>query len=162
MNHLDHIFEIIKEKGEAKPFFEHNFETQKALAQWMLIDGDAWYDDIPQKLHDLYYSVGWCDEDWRLVISYLCKKRGDIVYTYAKIPIEIMKNAIMIENNEISKSFKTWNEYHNWYIRRNMPIYNSEKRYPCLIEKSEEIIIDGWHRFHCYAKNNDKEIPIVY
>lgn len=163
MNSLykERFAEIINKKGIVEPFFKHSKPTQKAIIQWMAIEGGAWFDLIPEDLHKLY-DEGWSDEAWNLVIAEINKTKGLIEYTYIEIPTKILTDYIANEHEEISEEYDSWKDYHEWYLNGgDIPNHSVKDRWACILSGDEELISDGWHRLHCYIKNNNKTIPIV-
>lgn len=72
---------------------------------------------------------------------------------------------MIMENNQDIKDqgFKNFEDYHNWYISFcDTPFYS--KQWPVILAQGscgEEIIEDGWHRFHSYIRDGIKSIPFV-
>ncbi len=158
----DAIFAVMKNNGETKPFSQHSKPTQKAIIQWMAIDGEAWFELIPKELHELYKN-GWNDAEWNFVIDAINKTQGSKSYTFAEVPTQLLTDCIANEHEEISEDYDSWKEYHEYYLNGgDIPNHSSENRWPCIFRGGEELIVDGWHRLHCYVRDNHQTIPLVY
>ena len=75
-------------------------------------------------------------------------------FAYGLVPTEIL-------TKEITKrmGFKTFKEYHEWY---NDNTEHGDSILPIILSlDNEELIEDGWHRFHSYYRKGIKKIPVV-
>lgn len=75
-------------------------------------------------------------------------------FAYGLIPTEIL-------TKEIAKrlGFKTFKEYHEWY---NDNTDHADSILPIILSfDNDELIEDGWHRFHSYYRKSVKQIPVV-
>ena len=65
---------------------------------------------------------------------------------------------------EINPDFQ---KYHSWYVeertRNFMPDYGPKNRWPVTLSEfyEEEVLEDGWHRFHDYYRKDHKTIPVM-
>jgi hypothetical protein len=76
------------------------------------------------------------------------------VFYYGEVPIELIKE-------EVRKrlGYKTFDEYHKWY---GDDTDHGDSVLPIIIDfGDEELIIDGWHRFHSYVKKGLDKIPVL-
>ena len=85
-------------------------------------------------------------------------------YLVGGISINKVKRLIMKNHpDEFLKDFSNFDKYHHWYIsHEDTPFY--EDIWPIIIATgcvSNEIIEDGWHRFHSYIRSGIKSIPFV-
>ena len=158
----DSIYALMKSNGEKKHFCKHSKPTQKAIIQWMAVDGDAWFDLIPEELHELYKN-GWSDAEWCMVIDAITKTQGLKTYTFFEVPTKLLTDCIASSHDDISEDFESWDAYHKWYISGgNIPKHSSENRWACIFCGGGELIADGWHRLHSYVRDNHQTIPLVY
>lgn len=149
--------------------------AQLALAHYMSIDGEAW--PIPVVLADemdeiwLGYNPARRDiERERLqkeafvnALPYYIAEYGDFQIGYHPcIPTEDMIAAVMVD---LVEGFGDWGGYHNWYVaHREMPDHNLDKvLWPVILGSwTDEVLEDGWHRFHHYVRSGVKCIPALY
>lgn len=102
----------------------------------------------------------------RKAIKWFATKDGGncIDYHTKKYGYGIIATSDIIEcvmNDEDIKDFKSFAEYHDWYdVDVIHPIQDIDKRWAVLIDN--EIIVDGWHRFHSYINSGYNEIPVIY
>ncbi len=133
-------------------FDELPFEYKKSLiiyfyegdiVEWSInnsIDDISKNDNLVNILIDDYMSVG---------------RNKNNSFAYGLIPIQIL-------TKEVAKrmGFKIFQEYHEWYNDNNTD--HGDSILPILISfDDEELIVDGWHRFHSYYRKNIKQIPVV-
>lgn len=88
----------------------------------------------------------------------------DKKFGYKVIDINEISDAIMnLEGSEIPEDFDTFEDYHAWYVKGgDMPDHTNFK-YPVILGDFEnEIIRDGWHRFHDYYRKGVKELHLVW
>lgn len=107
------------------------------------------------------------DNYQKAVITYSYNLSEDEInqfkYQYGKIPTKEIIKLIWENHPEIKDEHKSFEEYHTWYIN-NGDTPNYSDQWAVIIGQgciAEEIIEDGWHRFHSYIKNNIKTIPFV-
>lgn len=96
-------------------------------------------------------QVYWADE-FGLEIS------PNSLWGYVEIPVEALKQAI--GGMEDHPDFES---YHQWYTTGgDIPDY-SNADYAVILDNiyEEEVILDGWHRFHDYVRKGVKNIPAV-
>lgn len=75
-------------------------------------------------------------------------------FAYGLVPTEIL-------TKEVSKrlGYKTFQEYHEWY---NDNTDHGDSILPIILSfDNDELIEDGWHRFHSYYRKGIKKIPVV-
>lgn len=149
---------IMKENFQAQKFENLSIPCQSAIIWYMAIDGCAW-DKV-----DLSSFTN--DEDIKksltsLIPQYI-KHYGKIEFYFGIIDVEVVKKSVM-NDEDISSEFSSWHEYHNWYLSLgDMPNHPKKDKWPIILSSDDhETIHDGWHRFHSYAKNNEKHIPVI-
>ena len=82
---------------------------------------------------------------------------NDQVFGYALIPIEDLIQAI----GSADSNFSNFTEYHDWYILGGDTLSYTEV-WPLILDAdTDDVIWDGWHRFHTYVESNIKVIPCV-
>lgn len=75
-------------------------------------------------------------------------------FAYGLVPIQVL-------TKEISKrmGFKSFQEYHDWY---GDDTDHGDSILPIIMSfDNEELIEDGWHRFHSYYRKGFQQIPVV-
>ncbi len=133
------------------PFSELPFEYKKSLiiyfyegdvVEWSIdnsIDEVSKDDNLINILVNDYISVG---------------RNKNKSFEYGLVPIETL-------TKEISKrlGYETFQEYHEWY---NDNTDHKNSVLPIIISfDNDELIEDGWHRFHSYYRKSIKKIPVV-
>jgi hypothetical protein len=80
-------------------------------------------------------------------------------FGYALIPTEALAAAIGGGSDGDWPDFPT---YHQWYLDQgHMPDYTKQAFAVILDADDDEVIWDGWHRFHDYVRKGFKTIPCV-
>lgn len=95
-------------------------------------------------------------------VEYAYEKFG-----YVKIPTKVLCQAIM-DNFKAAKDSKdvlnwaTWDEYHAWYVDCSF-IPKPNDVWPVILNRyDDELLQDGWHRFHAYVIQGVKKVPCLY
>lgn len=96
------------------------------------------------------------DSDLQELISDEMKTSGRIKEYYSgEVPIELIKD-------EVAKrlGWENFEDYHKWY--GDEQTYHGDSVLPIIIDfDDEEMIIDGWHRFHSYVRKGLRQIPVL-
>ena len=123
---------------------------QRAIVHYMIIDGDAWIDDnIKIRSRNIKKHLPYCIE-----------KYGHLKFGMEEISTEKLKEKIL-ERPDL-EGFKKFEDYHAWYKKDcGIPKYSNKNRWACIAE-SEDVLQDGWHRFHSYVDAGHKTIPLVH
>lgn len=74
---------------------------------------------------------------------------------YVEIPVEALIQVIG------GREFSNFEEYHQWYVQADMPNHAKADYAVILDHDPDEVIYDGWHRFHDYVRKGVKLIPAV-
>lgn len=110
------------------------------------------YKDLPQcskNSIDVYYR-----EEYEIDID------ADDLFMYAEIPMIELIKAIDVPI-DLRKSIKTFDEYHKWYIDGG-DIPSHEGIWALVFaDEEDDIIEDGWHRFHSYVEKGIKTVPCI-
>ncbi len=138
---------------------------QLAIAWWMSVDGVSWNFKNLNDLLECGYENDIFLEKFRQLLPEFNDLYGNIDFNIADFDTSNVIDSVMVME-EISSSFSTWQEYHQWYISGgHIPQYSENERWPVIIakssEKHDEFLLDGWHRFHSYARSKHKTIPVV-
>lgn len=124
----------------------------------------------PKEMYKEYligkYNFNTIPQEYRTAIKLYCsnlfKSRydwGKFQIYYYKIPTSVLKEDIL--NSFESGHFKTFEDYHNYYISTH-EIKEHEKVWPVFLDTMFGCVIeDGWQRFHSYIKQGIKEIPCL-
>lgn len=142
---------IKKYGGKIVAFKDLPPESQLALIQYMALDGSAW-----DYLHENF-------EGNQSIIAPYIKKYGKKKFGIVTIPMDDLKKLVM-ECGDL-KHHSSFAEYHEWYCNGGgIPNYDEKKKpWPVIISSfNDEAFEDGWHRFHCYVRQDRKEIPCLY
>ena len=181
---------IKKYNPKVLPFKKLPRTHQLAIAYYMAIDGEAWellgvlgerhseyrpsdrsYGKNVQKLQDDF-------EKYRKALKKLLgqslhhyiKKYGDKKFGMVDIPTKDLIQEIMKRNRDIKEDWETFEEYKKWYLSSFGKGYvgkhisrNRSYRWPSIISGfDDEVLEDGWTRFHCYVARGDKTIPCIF
>lgn len=158
---IDSLTLYINQNLTKKTFEELSLSHQKAIIQWMVIDGEDWADLIPEIFFSSY-NDGWKEDEWHSVISEIVKHKGLTEFTFVSVPTEYLTDYIFKNNPYINDDYQSWQEYHQSYIKTDMPDHSISNPWACFFSFSDdEVILDGWHRLHCYVKNKMTEIPLI-
>ena len=159
MNLQDTIRRILREERnyydglKTVSFDELPFEYQKSLilymyegpvVDWSLdVDMDelAKNDDLVNILINDYMSVG---------------RNKNKSFAYGVVPMNVL-------TKEITKrmGYDSFDEYHQEYIQGYMPDHGKSVLPVILDFDNDELIEDGWHRFHGYYDKGLKKVPVV-
>jgi hypothetical protein len=107
------------------------------------------YSELPiegKKSIDIYYK-----DEQELDIN------SDDTFKYFEVSIEILKEAIGCPDGLDLNGFE---EYHKWYLEEGDTPTHKET-YAVILSNDEEVIYDGWHRFHSYVESKVSMIPCV-
>ena len=86
------------------------------------------------------------------------------LFRIGNVPTEVMVREIervQGGRGEISRDF---DEYHKEYVGMGlMPDHGPKNRWPVSLSQyyEDEVLEDGWHRFHDYYRKGHKTIPVV-
>lgn len=138
-------------------------EYKVALVIWN-IDNDDFGDMIEEKYWKRYKKINWIlftDP----TVEYFIKKYGEYL-AFRKEEFKFVTKVLAMPDlvERVLPSLKgEWNsfeEYHAYYQAHNP--YKHTSILPILVyAKDPEYILDGWHRFHCYYANGEKEVPVL-
>jgi len=161
------------------PFKKLPIEYQYAMIWYMTFDGEAWEwpDDKWQDI--IWWKGKQTNTSWQKHVSYMKKYMkkhinyfidtyGDEKFGMVEVPTDVIcKEVAKREDNENLNDFDSFEEYHQWYIKNmkeTFPKHRKTNRWPCILSTrySDDVIEDGWHRFHCYIKRKDKTIPCLF
>lgn len=144
---------------------------QMAIAWYMAIDGEAWgpyginMDKQPTTLSsnknkDKWEKVYLKRQTSRHLSSYV-KEYGRCKFGVVEIPTEVVIREI-IKNlgNNRSESVDGFKKHCS--ETPFLPHYPSKNRWPCILADDDEVLQDGWHRFHSYVRAGHKTIPCIY
>lgn len=148
-----------------KPFKDLKRASKMALVQYMIVDGDAWKKAIPPD--DDYPSDMSIEEIRKELMPGVIEHYGHELFVETTISISLLKAWIMENHLDLKKDFKTFDEYHAWYLTIGHTPNHGTSRWPCILDQGNrrtydcEVFQDGWHRFHSYVKKGYRKIPCV-
>jgi len=88
-------------------------------------------------------------------------------YRIGEVPMEVIASLVMkFAGDDVEWDANgTFEEYHKWYVSGcvadEMPDHPTHDRWPVILN-SEEVLLDGWHRFHDYYRKGAKMVPVVW
>ena len=158
--------------GKVMPFANLPQPAQLSIAHYMALDGEAWepsdrFDERALRApgnagrkRDLHFKRNLIADLPHFVETY-GKERFGLV----QIPMSALTEAIWLDSKEIREDFKSFAEYHKWYVNAGHMPQHGNSRWPVILsdfQSEESTLQDGWHRFHDYYRNNVKIVPAVY
>ncbi len=163
------IVELVGDRCSIQKFADLPKPYQLAIIWYMAVDGDAW-DEVDRSSWD-EAGVGSMSHLEReeylkrslieLLPSYV-NVYGNTLFGSVLLDAETLKNSVM-NDEEISDSYSSWDDYHNWYLSGGVPTYPDNERWPVILSSDDfETILDGWHRFHSYARDGAVEVGAVF
>ena len=129
--------EAISSYLDVEPFYKLPYPYQKSL---MIFRNEGMIDDVDIK--DLI--------DYEL--QTIGKRKA---FYYGVVPIELIEN-------EVAKRLEwdSFEDYHKWYGDEETD--HGDSVLPVIIDfDDEELIVDGWHRFHSYVRKGLTKIPVL-
>lgn len=149
---------------------------QLAIAHYMAIDGEAW--ELSEELETYIFTHSFiskkrinndkCRKNTSIFLSkcidFYIDKYGNEKFGKVNIPTKTLAKEIFERHFDISKDYKSIEDYVKSYdLYRDTPYHKSNNRWPVILsEFDDEVLEDGWHRFHCYYRRKDKSIPCVF
>lgn len=84
----------------------------------------------------------------------------DTLCAYVEVPTSVLKKTVIKYSDDLD-DWDNWNKYHEWYMSIG-DVPNHENVWAIIIDLlRDEVILDGWHRFHRYAENGVQIVPMV-
>jgi hypothetical protein len=147
-------------------------EAQKALAFYMAFDGEAWapYWDRARELHERGQGIDPARMSIDDALPGLLDMYGAYPITLVDVSMRDLQEVIASPEAPYMQHERltSWDEYHAHYQRthqsdkRGRPPGGTEVWPVILTFEHEEIIQDGWHRFHDYAEAGLQSVPALY
>jgi hypothetical protein len=178
---------IKKYGGKTIKFKDMPFEHQFSLAWYMAVDGEVWelpkeYKPSQKYINSNYFRyIKELSKEFKKALPIIVEEHSEEKFGLLNVP---MKDFIKIlwgkhkklrgkhkklncedipEIEEGQKDFKT---YHKWYMteRKGEFINHTSNKFPSILDGTwtDELIQDGWHRFHVYVEKGLKKMPLVY
>lgn len=122
-------------------------------------DGKTYrYDELP-KNYRKSADTFWVDE--AEITGYDLNKH---LYGCFEIPMGVLVELVM-QTDGIKDSYSTFEEYHRDYIGVDFEdVSDYTEQWACILgepEEGDEIIYDGWHRFHKYYQQKREKVPCL-
>lgn len=148
-------------------------QAQMALAQYMAIDGEAWelapgLDAAMAAHRGKYHYEGAADEEstrvwaetFRKFLPFYVEKYGDEEFGSVEIPTDTLVREVMARSDDLVTD---WDAYHEWYMSRGTKHQATEEGWPVILSSyTDEVLQDGWNRFHHYVGQGKPTIPAVW
>ena len=86
------------------------------------------------------------------------------LFRIGDVPTEVMVREISRVQGGRGETSQDFDEYHKEYVEMGpMPTHGPENRWPVTLSPyyEEEVLQDGWHRFHDYYRKGHDSIPVV-
>jgi|TARA_Y100000034_G_C6675939_1_gene296955 cobalamin biosynthesis Mg chelatase CobN len=86
---------------------------------------------------------------------------GTIEFGYVILPVDALLDFWRNCKSDANEHFEDFDAYHKWYQNEGNHITNPT--WPVILSNfDDEILQDGWHRFHAYIELGANEIPAVW
>lgn len=171
-----------KHGAKVVPFKKLPLTHQLAIAYYMVIDGEAWnvlgeLDLRFEEKRPRDYSKDAQVEKWHAHLIELLRKSmpeyieeyGHIKFGMVTIPVGAIKEAYLARHNVYQNEderfpFETFDELHQWYLKHcGIPKHPRRNRWPSILScQDDELLEDGYHRFHSYIEHGYRTIPCVF
>ena len=144
MNLKQTIRRILKEEFDEKiqsyldvsPFYKLQYPYQKSL----IIFRDEETED---------------DKIKEIINNQFTKNQKRKIYYFGIVPIKLIQDEVIKRLD-----WDSFENYHKWYGDENTD--HGDSVLPIIIDfDDEELIVDGWHRFHSYVRKGLDQIPVV-
>jgi len=132
--------------GTTVAFKDLPTEAQKAMAHYMAADGEAWETD-----------------DLRT-----CRRKyGRVRFGVVRVPRQVLETEcvrnFLSASDKHNQTWETFEEYHQWYMEDSVVENHGDSVWPVILNCfPDEILQDGWHRFHHYVENRLETVPCLY
>lgn len=89
--------------------------------------------------------------------------RPSTLVGYARLPMTVLKQAVFAQvSAEDPDAYADFEKYHRWYLR-HAPVKHHKQVWAVIADPgSDEIITDGWHRFHDYVRSGVTVVPVAW
>lgn len=143
---------------------------QMAMVHYMAIDGEAWevLGAVAKLAFHKHSPKVWANAISKSLDLYV-EEYGKEKFGMVNIPTEVLTQAIWnskdAQESDFKKTYGTFENYAEWYRNGpHMPKHPAKDRWPVILggDPIQEVLQDGWHRFHCYVKQNASIIPCIY
>jgi len=176
MSYKSNIKFVRQHGARVKRFSEMTMPYKMSMAWYMAFDGEAWNllgkldndDNFPSS----FSSNKKKDEAQTRMLKLMKQEMPLYVEEYGRekfgvgrIPTgQMLKYFWEYNTDSMRDEFETWEAYHAWY-RKNcgIPKHGTRSRWTCIMSgMDDELLQDGWHRFHSYVSLGCRDIPIIY
>lgn len=99
-------------------------------------------------------------------LPFFRRKYGGTKWGYVEVPMRELTSAVM--QTTIGEDFPSFDKYHRSYVRSarssgRWPAYSKKSPWPVILSPDDdEIMEDGWHRFHRYYDLGLRNVPALY
>lgn len=82
---------------------------------------------------------------------------------FARISLDVLKHAVFTQlSMDEPGTFKNFDDYHKWFVRE-APVPRHKTVWAIIADPyDDEILSDGWHRFHHYVRSGVQSVPVVW
>jgi hypothetical protein len=170
---------VRKRRGRVLRFRNLPPEAQKAHANYMAFDGEAWV--APDETE---FSRPGLQANWDVILPLFVERYGDenvglVTMQVADLQILIL-DFLRMEADDYN-AYGSWEDCHREYMERsrysvNVPTPHhgvvqawrgqppgTSEIWPVILDLCNNgVLQDGWHRFHQYVEQGLTEIPCLY
>ena len=132
--------------------------AKKSLIQYFVIDG------CDERFQSLLINIeGQVKEhEWIDLITLAEHYWTDHLYELITLNINDAIKMVWDNSSELQEDYSNFNEYHQDYINGGDIPNHTNNDWPILFSPDGfEAILDGWHRFHSYIKNQHNKIHFI-
>ena len=138
---------IAKHDGKVMRYRDLTYEAKCAYSYYMAIDGTAW--GTPKN-----------EVRMKELVAYHEKMHPNFKVGIVQVPMGAFCDAIHANSDYDHASFAA---YHEWYVQNCYNEDNGKSVWPVILNYfDDELLQDGWHRFHSYVERKLKTIPCLY
>jgi hypothetical protein len=161
--------------GKIMAFRDLPRPAQLSMAHYMAINGEAW--EVPEGFNERFddkvrdrrikehspamYAL--LKRMFARSLPHYVREHGDQKFGLVTIPTAVM-TAAMMKTGEHSRDYPTWEAYHQWYLSSCGEVTHTRRNpWPVILDDDhDELLQDGWHRFHRYVQIGLPTIPCLY
>lgn len=130
-------------RGQILSYEELPAPAQLAIAHYMAIDGEAW----PRYEDPARYAL----------------RFGETQFGAVNVSMHELQNAIMEYNADCRNDHANWDAYHRWYLSLGDVPDHGASVWPVILDCDYgEVLQDGWHRLHDYARKDLDAVPAIF
>lgn len=170
---------ISRNKGEVLKYRDLPKEAQLAIAQYMAVDGEAWlFEDtvLFEGLEDRPVGCSPADSlriqdrnqnkiagQIEEILPTIIERKGDSEFGIVDVLTKELIREMWGTNSLLVEEYDTFEEYHEWFVSSDSGYMRDNPTWPVILSSfDDELLQDGWHRFHSYVKIGAEKITCIW